>query len=188
MSYNVSAYTPETENESFSDVAHMRITSTTDLVDSILFGQDYCDSLGYEGIQPPLDKFKPQIVELVKNKNRRYFKFITFTAIEVMRIINNNSNELRSENVNNDILRYWNDLSNRYTAADGQLIKNFTDDQLLTIENHLADIALDENNTHWIIGDYDYEDNSFFDVFLFVHELRKSYAARPNDFQEFLYY
>lgn len=39
MSYNVNAYTPETENESFSDVAHMRITSTTDLVDSILFGQ-----------------------------------------------------------------------------------------------------------------------------------------------------
>lgn len=39
MSYNVNTYTPETENESFSDVAHMRITSTTDLVDSILFGQ-----------------------------------------------------------------------------------------------------------------------------------------------------
>jgi len=41
MSYNVTAYTPETETQSSLDVAHIGTTETTELLDAILSDQDY---------------------------------------------------------------------------------------------------------------------------------------------------
>lgn len=182
MSYNVTAYAPETEKQSSLDVAHIGTTETTELFDAILSGQDYRDGAGYDRTYASSDELKKQLVEVFENKNLNYFKLIAFTATEVMRNLNNHPNVLRRLDVDDNIISYWDNLIKLHTADDGQLIKKFTVDELLNIEDHLADFDDALSDMNWIIGDY--QGNSLFYLFLLVNTLRKDYDADPSDFEK----
>lgn len=182
MSYNIYAYIPETEKQSSLDVAHIGTTETTELLDAILSSQDYRRGAGYDRTYASSDELKARLVEIFENKNLNYFKLIAFTATEVMRNLNNHPNELLSANVDDKIIDYWDDLIKRHTADDGQLIKKFTVDELLTIEDHLADFGNALSDMNWMIGDYD--GDSLFYLFLLVNTLRHNYNADPSDFDK----
>lgn len=182
MSYNINAYTPETEKQSSVEVAHIQTTNETELFDAILSGQDYRDGAGYERTYASSDELKTRLVEVFENKNLNYFKLIAFTAAEVMRNLNNHQNALHHVDVDDDVIDYWDDLIKRHTADDGQLIKKFSVDELLTIEAHLADFDDALSDMNWMIGDY--EGNSLFYLFLMVNTLRKDYDADPSDFDK----
>lgn len=181
MSYNVNAYAPETEKQSSLDVAHIGTTETTELLDAILSGQDYSRDGDYDRTYASSDELKARLVELFENKNLNYFKLIAFTAVEVMRNLNNHPNVLRSLDVDDGIIDYWDDLIKRHTTDDDQLLKKFTVDELLTIEDHLADFDDALSDMNWIIGDY--QGNSLFYLFLLVNTLRKDYDADPSEFE-----
>lgn len=180
MSYNVNAYIPE--NEASLNVAYIGTTETTELFDAILSGQDYRRDGGYDRTYASSDELKARLVEIFENKNLNYFKLIAFTALEVMRNLNNHQNALHHVDADDDVIDYWDNLIKYHTVGDGQLIKKFTVDELLTIEDHLAgfDDALSDMN--WMIGDY--EGNSLFYLFLLVNTLRKDYNADPSDFDK----
>lgn len=182
MSYNVSAYIPEIKMQSFSEVAHINITEPTELLDAILSGQDYSRDGDYDRTYASSNELKARLVELFENKNLNYFKLIAFTATEVIRNLNNHPNVLQRLDVDDNIISYWDNLIKRHTTDDGQLIKKFTVDELLTIEDHLADFDDALSDMNWNIGDY--QGNSLFYLFLMINTLRHNYDANPSDFEK----
>jgi len=182
MSYNVTAYTPETETQSSLDVAHIGTTETTELFDAILSGQDYRRDGDYDRTYASSDELKARLVALFENKNLNYFKLIAFTATEVMRNLNDHPNVLRSLDVDDGIINYWDELIKRHTTDDGELNKKFIVDELLTIETHLADFDDALSDMNWRIGYYD--GNSLFYLFLMINTLRNNYVADPSDFEK----
>jgi len=182
MSYNINAYTPETEKQSSVEVAHIQTTNATELLDAILSGQDYRDGAGYNRTYASSDELKTRLVEVFENKNLNYFKLIAFTATEVMRNLNDHPNVLRSLDVDDGIINYWDELIKRHTTDDGELNKKFIVDELLTIETHLADFDDALSDMNWRIGYYD--GNSLFYLFLMINTLRNNYVADPSDFEK----
>lgn len=182
MSYNINAYTPETEKQSSVEVAHIQTTNATELLDAILSGQDYRDGAGYDRTYASSDELKTRLVDVFENKNLNYFKLIAFTAVELIRNLNDRPLELKRVDLDDDVIDYWDDLIKRHTADDGQLIKKFSVDELLTIEDHLADFDDALSDMNWMIGNY--EGNSLFYLFLMVNTLRKDYDADPSDFDK----
>lgn len=182
MSYNVTAYTPDTENESSLDVAHIGTTETTELLDAILSDQDYRRDGDYDRTYASSDELKARLVAVFENKNLNYFKLIAFTATEVMRNLNDWPNVLRSVDVDDNIINYWDELIKRHTTDDGELNKKFIVDELLTIETHLADFDDALSDMNWRIGDY--AGNSLFYLFLMINTLRNNYVADPSEFEK----
>lgn len=182
MSYNVNVYAPETEKQSSLDLIHIQTTNATELFDAILSGQDYSRDGDYDRTYASSDELKARLVEIFENKNLNYFKLIAFTATEVMRNLNDRPNALRRVDVDDDVIDYWDALIKRHTADDGQLLKKFTVDELLTIEDHLADFDDALSDMNWRIGSHD--GDSLFYLFLLVNTLRKNYDANPSDFEK----
>lgn len=172
MSYNFDT-TISTNNE-----VHIGITSTTELLDAILTKQSYANNgRDYERSYGSEDSIT-QIKDLLDGKNKNYFQLLAYTTAQVLKAIVAEHLVLSDDDLSDESIATWQELSKKY-VTDDTVSSKFTVDDLLKAEASLADFDGPLYETH-LKFDNGFVGDHLFYLFLAIGKFRKTYTENPT--------
>ena len=154
-------------------------TETAQLFDAILSHQNYDSHGAYKRTYASSGELRDRITALLSNKNESYLKLIAFVTTSILASIAEAPDVLANAGNSDDQIAFWETIAARHQDANGSIDKKYRVDELLEIEDDIADEAGALNDLHFIIGNR-YSGDDLFYLFKTVNTLRRDYQNTNN--------
>lgn len=154
-------------------------TETAQLFDAILSHQNYRNHDDYTRTYASSGELRDQITALLSNKNESYLKLIAFVTTNILASISEAPDVFADAGNSDDQIAFWETIAARHQDANGEIDKKYRVDELLEIEDDIADEDGSLNGLHFLIG-YRYLGDDLFYLFKTVNTLRRDYQNTNN--------